>query len=104
MDLASLTGVVGGALGVVVAAIAVGGAVGRPLRRLSRQNDEFREDWYGQPARPGRPAEPGVMERLVRIEKELHPNGGGSLRDAINGLAVRLDDHIRGHQAQQPPV
>jgi hypothetical protein len=102
MDLANLTVVAGSALGVVVAAIAVGGAVARPLRRLSRQNDEFREDWYGQPARPGRPAEPGVMERLSGIEHELRADGGGSLRDAVNQVAVRLDDHIRSHQP--PPV
>jgi hypothetical protein len=103
MDLANMTGLVGGALGVVATAIAVGGAVGKPLRRLSRQNDEFREDWYGQAARPGRSAEPGVMERLGNIEKELHPNGGGSLRDAVNLLGLRLEDHIRSHQQPPPP-
>ncbi|MEU3456895.1 hypothetical protein ABZ671_25335 [Micromonospora sp. NPDC006766] len=79
--------------------------VGRPLRRLSQQNDEFRQDWYGTPARPGRDAVPGVPERLRRIETELHPNSGGTLRDAINrvearlgGVETRLDDHIRSHR------
>lgn len=42
------------------------------------------------------------MERLGNIEKELHPNGGSTLRDAVNRVAQRLDDHIRTHQ-QQPP-
>lgn len=30
----------------------------------------------------------GMPERLDRIEAELHPNGGGSLRDAVNRLEV----------------
>lgn len=97
MDLTALIPIAGGIGGVIIAGMSVGVAVGKPLRKLSRQNDEFREDWYGQPARPGREAQPGVMERLGNIEKELHPNGGGTLRDAINRLEKRLDDHLRTH-------
>lgn len=84
----------------VGAAVAVGAAVGRPLRRIiqqneqmARRNDEFREDWYGTAARPGRDAEPGVMERLKgiearqgRVESQLVTNGGSSLRDAVNRI------------------
>lgn len=84
-------------LGVIMSALALAGLIGKPLRKLARQNDEFREDWYGQPARPGRDAVPGVPERLARMEKELHPNGGGTLRDAINRVEQRLEDHIRSH-------
>lgn len=29
---------------------------------------------------------PGMPERMDRIEAELHPNGGGSLRDVVNRL------------------
>lgn len=32
----------------------------------------------------------GMPERLDRIEAELHPNGGGSLRDAVNRTEVGL--------------
>lgn len=84
-------------LGVILSALTLAGLIGKPLRKLARQNDEFREDWYGQPARPGRDAVPGVPERLARMEKELHPNGGGTLRDAINRVEQRLEDHIRSH-------
>ncbi|MEV0156868.1 hypothetical protein AB0H57_24495 [Micromonospora sp. NPDC050686] len=84
-------------LGVLLTALTLAVMVGKPLRRLARQNDEFREDWYGRPARPGRVAVPGVPERLALIEKELKPNSGSTLRDAIGRLEQRLEDHIRSH-------
>ncbi|MCT2277983.1 hypothetical protein O7630_34695 [Micromonospora sp. WMMD718] len=84
-------------LGVVLTALTLAAVIGRPLRRLARQNDEFREDWYGVPARPGRAAVPGVPERLALIEKELKPNSGSTLRDAIGRVETRLEDHIRSH-------
>ncbi len=91
-------------LGVILTAVTLAVMVGRPLRRLARQNDEFRLDWYGAPARPGRDPVPGVPERLRRIEKELQPNHGTSLRDAVDkavtlatALEQRLEDHIRTH-------
>ena len=87
----------GGILGVLSSALVLAGMIGRPLRKLARQNDEFREDWYGTPARPGRSAVPGVPERLSLIEKELKPNSGSTLRDAIGRLETRLEDHIRSH-------
>jgi hypothetical protein len=76
-------------LGVLASAILLVGTVGRPLRRLSRQNDEFRQDWYGTPARPGRPAVKGVPERLSLIETQLGPS--------LARVEQRLDDHIRSH-------
>ncbi|MBM0257038.1 hypothetical protein [Micromonospora sp. 4G55] len=84
-------------LGVVSSALVLAGLIGRPLRKLARQNDQFREDWYGMPARPGRDAVPGVPERLARIEQEFRTNGGSTLRDAIGRLETRLEDHIRSH-------
>lgn len=90
---------VGVVLGVILTALTLAVTIGKPLRRLARQNDEFREDWYGKAARPGRSATPGVPERLERIEKELQPNGGGTMRDAINRLELRLEDHIRSHHS-----
>lgn len=94
-------------LGVILTAVTLAVMVGKPLRRLARQNDEFREDWYGTPARAGRDSIPGVPERLARIERELHADGGTSLRDAINRIEAnqrddraRLDDHIRSPHAQ----
>lgn len=102
MDASTFATIAGGVGGALVTGLTVGAAIARPIRKLGRQQDEFREDWYGLPARPGRTAQPGVMERLGGIEGQLHPNGGGSLRDAVNrldtklvGLETRFDDHIK---------
>lgn len=102
MNLIELGSIAGSATALVGTGALVIRYVGSPLRRLAQQNDEFREDWYGLPARPGRSAVPGVPERLARIEQELRPNGGSTLRDAVNRLEQRFDDHLRTHQ-QQPP-
>lgn len=66
--------------------------VWRAVRRIARTVDEFAEDWNGTPPRRGVPARPGVMERLDRIEHELHPNSGSSLRDAVD----RVEQSVRG--------
>lgn len=94
----------GAVAGAVLSIVALAVLVGRPLRRLLQQNEQFREDWYGEPARPGRDAVPGVPARLKAIEKELKPNGGSSMRDAIGrveqrlaAVETRLDDHVRSH-------
>lgn len=42
----------------------------RSLWRLFRRVDAFLEDWNGEPARPGREKQPGVMERLEVIEDQ----------------------------------
>lgn len=50
-----------------------------PLWHLFRRTQEFLEDWFGEPARPGQEARPGAMQRLAQLEH----NGGSSLRDAV---------------------
>ena len=87
---------VGVVLGVIVAALAVLGAAvagGRTVLRLYRGLTNLVEDWRGEPARPGVAGRPGVMARLERIElrqqrieAQLLPNGGASLRDAVNRI------------------
>lgn len=96
-------------LGVVVTALTLAVMVGRPLRQLARQNDEFRQDWYGMPARPGRAAVAGVPERLARLETSATGRDGQlaaavtALRDDVATtllrVETRLDDHIRTHHA-----
>lgn len=84
------------ALGLLAGGVAVLWQLARFLKRLGDLGD----DWNGEPAREGVPARPGVMARLGTIEAELHPNHGGSLRDAVDGLTVsmaRLEDHFAGH-------
>lgn len=87
------------AFSVLFAAVMV---VVRPLRQSMRRMlklvEQISEDWHGVPGRPGFPAIPGVPERLamleersvqdrellLKIDHELHPNSGGSLRDQVN--------------------
>ena len=52
--------------------------------------EQFMRDWAGEEARPGRPATPGVMERLNRIDGQLHNNGGTSLKDSMDRIEKRL--------------
>lgn len=92
--------------------LTVGGlvwAVLRPVLRSARRTDKTLQrltlDWFGQEGRPGFPAVPGVPQRLYeveqalallrplveRIDKEMHPNGGGSLRDQITKLQAAVE-------------
>ncbi|WP_116200739.1 hypothetical protein [Amycolatopsis circi] len=117
MNLASL-GVldIAGTAGVAVAAYLVIRRVwtatrnaARGLRRLGH----FADDWFGEPERNGSPARPGVIERIAaietdgaatrddvrdlverveRVEHELRPNSGASLRDAIDRVENAVAD------------
>ncbi|MEU8195220.1 hypothetical protein AB0C10_15715 [Microbispora amethystogenes] len=80
---------------------------GRKIKQIADRAEEFLGDWFGVEERPGVPGRPGVMVRLATIEGELHPNGGGSLRDVVNGTAGgmrRLEDafaaHLADHRAE----
>jgi hypothetical protein len=77
----------------------------RPLRRTSKGFEQFLEDWHGVPERPGFDAIPGVPERLRKLERdaqalgemvrkidhELHPNSGGSMRDQVDKVRADVD-------------
>ncbi|MDH6111908.1 hypothetical protein P3T36_006909 [Kitasatospora sp. MAP12-15] len=86
------TGVIGVDVLVIwsAAAVAIAGLLAllwravRALVRLVGRMDEVIDDWQGTPSRPGVPGRLGVMARLDRIEHELHPNSGASLRDALD--------------------
>ncbi|MDH6141170.1 Flp pilus assembly protein TadB [Kitasatospora sp. GP30] len=80
-----------------VAVTAVAGVIAlvwrltRRMRQLMVRLGEFVDDWTGIPSRPGVPGHEGVMarlggieDRLTAVEHELHPNSGGSLRDALD--------------------
>lgn len=84
-------GAIGLASGAVLSFIALVTYVVRLMRKVSRQLESFREDWYGEAARPGRAAVPGVPERLAGIEKELKTNGGSSLRDQLGRVENRVN-------------
>lgn len=86
----------------------------RPLRRTAKGFEQFLEDWNGVPGRPGFDPIPGVPERLhllernakadrellERIDHELHPNSGGSLRDKVNKTSEDLDAVRRNVEAR----
>lgn len=55
----------------------------KKFREVSDHLDNFIEDWRGVPARDGRDAIPGVMQRLNKIDGELTHNGGSSVKDAV---------------------
>ena len=61
----------------------------RGVQNYKRKFDDFCNDWFGEPPRDGVEEKPGVMRRLSAIEAEIHPNSGGSIKDAVN--AIRKD-------------
>ena len=82
----------------VAAVVGLVAMIWRAVRGIARRLDHLLDDWAGEPARPGVPARPGLVERIARIEArqvvqgerldriehELHPNSGSSLRDAVD--------------------
>ena len=59
---------------------------------LLRKLGDFLDDVAGEPARPGVPARAGLMERVQRIEYELFPNSGKSMRDQIDRMEELLNN------------
>ena len=80
----------------VVAIVVVIGVIKKGWPLLKKLSD-FLDDVAGEPARTGVPARAGLMERVQRIEHELFPNSGKSLRDQtdrIEGLLEKDDARI----------
>lgn len=85
------------AAGVVTLVFRAGRGAWRAARKLGHLFDEL----LGIEARGSRPAVPGWAERLdqiqvdvSRIKTQVFPNGGTSLRDAVDHLADRVDGHL----------
>jgi hypothetical protein len=62
----------------------------KPIKAMLTEWKVFMRDWAGEPARDGRDAIPGVMERLNNIDGELKRNGGKSIKDTVNRIEKRL--------------
>lgn len=78
------------------AAAAIVWGIIRKLWPVVKKLADFLDDVAGEPARPGVPARAGLMERVQRIEHELFPNSGKSLRDQTNRMEEKLDrDNVR---------
>jgi hypothetical protein len=91
MDITTTATIAGSAVAVIGAAAVTARVAARSLAKVSKKLDQLSEDWYGQPARPGFRAIPGIPERLEMIENQLKPNGGSSTRDAINRVELGLN-------------
>lgn len=87
------------AAGAVAAALASIAVMLRMAWRIYRRFDAFFDDWFGQPARAGRAAVPGIPERVVQLEQDLAlvkgqvtPNGGRSA--SLGDRAVRIEQAL----------
>lgn len=67
------------------------------------RDEEFKLDWNGAAARPGVPAQPGVMARLEKIEHNTSslPERVSALEGRMSKTEGVLDAHVAGHL---PPV
>jgi outer membrane murein-binding lipoprotein Lpp len=104
----------GGAANWIVAWVAIATAACTALAFLGRRLWHLRQralhllaaarqvlgDFTGTEGRPGIPARPGVMEQLsalsdavARLNAQVIPNGGSSLRDAVDQVADDLREH-----------
>ena len=96
----------------VITALTVIGVFSVKAIRSIKKVIHFFDDFLGEEERPGVPARPGFNERMAKfencmnnmnnkiskiedkieeIDKELKPNSGTSLRDAINRIETRLE-------------
>lgn len=67
------------------------------IKEIGQNLDNFIEDWHGTPARDGRDAVPGVMDRLNKIDGELTHNGGSSVKDAVARIEsgiIRINERL----------
>jgi hypothetical protein len=79
----------GGAATVIAGLAALGWRVIRGALHLAQRVDQFIDDWAGEEARPGVLERiGGIEDRLDRVEHELYPNHGASLRDVIDRFAA----------------
>lgn len=94
MDLGDLIGGIGGS---VAAVAGVTGAV-IALNRVAARLHDIHTAVMGEPARVVAgvelPAVPSLGARMARIETEMHPNGGSSMRDAVDRTEAALIAHV----------
>lgn len=96
---ASLTALIAAIFGLV-------GWVARFTWRLFRRTNHFLDDYFGEAARDGLPARPGIMARLKSVEdgvghvaselakvsKETMPNNGKSIHDVLARTEQSVDE------------
>jgi hypothetical protein len=82
-----LLGLVTGLVGLALATVLLR-PLWLPIWRLFRGTQQFLEDWFGEPARPGEGVEarPGAMARLAQLEK----NSGSTMHDSVRRIEQRV--------------
>ena len=88
----------------IIGAVTTASIFFRKVFKIIKRIVHFLDDYFGTEERPGFEKVPGVAERIKNIEenigylcvrldsveKELQPNHGTSMRDAINRIDKRL--------------
>ena len=77
------TGIV---LGVAATAIGLTKPVWMQMFHAFQRLQQFFDDWFGEPARPGQALRPGAMARLAELEN----NGGSSIKDTVDRIETKL--------------
>jgi hypothetical protein len=78
-----------------ITALIVVVSAGRKIAVIARRITHFLDDYLGVEGRPGVPARPGLTERIQKIEHELHPNSGTSIRDSLDRVEAEITE-IKG--------
>ena len=93
---------------ITVSAASLIGVLGWIVRKLShvgRQIDTFKEDWFGDPPRPGYKGRLSVPERLALVEEEIreikfnvtpHPTTHSS-HDEIMDMLSKIEERVNGN-------
>jgi hypothetical protein len=92
---------VGGGALLVAGVLTLLWKLARGVWRLVRNLVHIVDRLLGRQAIGSTPAAPGALDRLDaltgtvgEIRAQVFPNGGSSLRDAVDGLARKFDDHM----------
>ena len=84
-------------IAVLSALLTAAGFVMRWAWHTITRTGRFLDDYFGEEAREGLPARPGVQARLLSLEQkitavlsETRPNGGNSFRDELRRIGTRV--------------
>lgn len=96
-------GAVAAAISAIIGTLLMLGKVVTLVWKLNRRVGHALDIIIGAPAVGEIPERPGVMARLERIEKEVKPNGGTSIKDQVSSIKQsieRVDGLLLGHLAE----
>ena len=87
------------AIALISAALALVAWGVRLALKVAKRATHFMDDFFGEAARPGVPAKPGLVERLTLLESQsqeiLHEvtlNSGQSIKDVVNRTESAVSD------------